>query len=113
MTQTNIPKVAEVRPMDVRHREGELASGVVSALRRVRRACTAARLCGHIAAIADEWRRASAAAWRHDELSGLDAAQLRRLGIRREDVARRVFDELYGREAWRQDRAASCVRPPR
>lgn len=63
------------------------------------------RRCGRrnfLATLVDEWHRANAAGQRHDELSGLGPAQLRRLGIGREDIARRVFDEFYARENWRE-----------
>lgn len=49
----------------------------------------------HLATIVDEWHRANAAALRYDELNRLDPTQLRRLGIGREGIARRVFDEFY------------------
>jgi hypothetical protein len=55
-------------------------------------------LCGcrnHLAALVNEWHRASAAAQRYEELNRLGPAQLRRLGIGRENIARRVFDEFY------------------
>jgi methanethiol S-methyltransferase len=60
----------------------------------------------HLAMVIEEWHRANAAALRHDELTRLCPAQLRRLRIGRTDITRCVFDEFYAREDWRK--ACSC-----
>jgi hypothetical protein len=56
----------------------------------------------HLGILIEEWHRANAAARRHDELNRLGPAQLRGLGIDRKDIARRVFDEFYARDDWRE-----------
>jgi hypothetical protein len=49
---------------------------------------------GLVRAILHEWRRATAAARRYEQLRS-DVAARAQLGIGREDIARQVFDEYY------------------
>jgi hypothetical protein len=48
-----------------------------------------------VAALIDEYRRATAAALRYRELAASSAVELRALGLRRDGIARRIFDEFY------------------